>query len=87
IGGKDEFLNENQIVLADEEKILHVYPYRDSRLTMVSNTTKDVLIVACGVPGVEAERVKLACEKAMEYIVVLAGGRKRFVGLIEEHSL
>ncbi|MEM0215305.1 MAG: phenylalanine--tRNA ligase beta subunit-related protein [Archaeoglobaceae archaeon] len=83
IGGKDEALEENQIVLADEEKILHVYPYRDSRLTMVSNTTKDVLIVACGVPGVEAERVKLACEKAMEYIVVLAGGIKKFVGLVE----
>ncbi len=87
IGGKDEALEENQIVLADEEKILHVYPYRDSRLTMVSDATKDVLIVACGVPGVEKERVKLACEKAMEYIVMLAGGRKRFVGLIEEHSL
>ncbi|MEM0202972.1 MAG: phenylalanine--tRNA ligase beta subunit-related protein [Archaeoglobaceae archaeon] len=74
IGGKDETLDENQIVLADEEKVLHVYPYRDSRLTMVSDTTKNVLVVACGVPGVEKDRVRLACEKAKEYIVMLAGG-------------
>lgn len=76
IGGKDEFLEENQIVLADEEKVLHVYPYRDSRLTMVRNETKNVLVVACGVPGVEKSIVKLACEKAMEYIVLLGGGKK-----------
>lgn len=74
IGGKDEVLDEKQIVLADEEKILHVYPYRDSKLTIVSDETKNVLIVACGVSGVEKERVVLACKKAKEYILALAGG-------------
>lgn len=74
IGGKDEILDEKQIVLADEEKVLHVYPHRDSRLTMVNVTTKNVLIVACGVPGLEKDRVRIACEKAKEYILLLAGG-------------
>ncbi len=74
IGGKIEKLRENQIVLADRSKILHVYPYRDSKVTMIRDTTENVLIIACGVPGVEEERVLNACRKASEYIVELAGG-------------
>ncbi|MFN3384530.1 MAG: B3/4 domain-containing protein [Archaeoglobaceae archaeon] len=77
IGGKDEILDEKQIVLADEEKVLHVYPYRDSKLTMVNDVTKNVLIVACGVPGVGKDRVRIACEKAKEYILLLAGGEAK----------
>lgn len=77
IGGKDEILDEKQIVLADEEKVLHVYPYRDSKLTMVNDATKNVLIVACGVPGVGKDRVRIACEKAKEYILLLAGGEAK----------
>jgi|Deesub1362A_J573_1020465.scaffolds.fasta_scaffold00376_37 DNA/RNA-binding domain of Phe-tRNA-synthetase-like protein len=74
IGGKKEGLKENQIVLADEKKILHVYPHRDSKLTMIRETTKNVLVVACGVSGVEKEIVLEACRKASDYIVKLAGG-------------
>ncbi len=83
IGGKREQLKENQIVLADERKILHVYPYRDSKLTMIRETTKNVLVVACGVPGVESERVLEACKKASEYIVKLAGGVEERCRIIE----
>ncbi|WP_456468039.1 B3/B4 domain-containing protein [Archaeoglobus sp.] len=75
IGGRDEKLEKNQIVLADEEKILHVFPYRDSRETMIRKETKNVLIVACGVPGVDKMVVETACRKASDYIVKLAGGR------------
>jgi len=77
IGGRKEELRENQIVLADERKILHVYPHRDSKLTMIRETTKNVLVVACGVPGVEERIVLEACRKASEYITELAGGSKR----------
>lgn len=75
IDGQEEILMENQIVLADDEKVLHIYPYRDSKLTMVTESTKNVLIVACGVPGVEVEKVLEACKKASQYIVSLAGGK------------
>ncbi|WP_456330227.1 B3/B4 domain-containing protein [Archaeoglobus sp.] len=74
IGGKEEKLRSNQIVLADDEKVLHVFPYRDSRLTMITEETRNVLVVACGVPGVDAETIMKACSKASEYIVRLAGG-------------
>jgi DNA/RNA-binding domain of Phe-tRNA-synthetase-like protein len=74
IGGKDDRLEKNQIVLADEEKVLHVFPYRDSRETMIRKETRNVLVVACGVPGVEKAIVETACKKASQYIVMLAGG-------------
>ncbi len=74
IGGKEEKLRTNQIVLADEEKVLHVFPHRDSRITMITESTRNVLVVACGVPGVEAENVLDACRKATEYLKKLAGG-------------
>lgn len=75
IGGEEERLTENQIVLADEKKILHVFPYRDSRITMVREDTRNVLIVACGVPGIDKKIVSEACSKATKYILKLAGGK------------
>jgi DNA/RNA-binding domain of Phe-tRNA-synthetase-like protein len=74
IGGKTEELNENQIVLSDRKRIIHVYPYRDSRHTMIRGETKNVLIIACGVPNVTKEIVLSACKKASNYITLLAGG-------------
>ncbi len=76
IGGKKEELTRNQIVLADESKVLHVYPYRDSQLTMIREKTRNVLVVACGVPKVESGIVLEACRKACSYILRLAGGEK-----------
>ncbi len=75
IGGEEEQLSSNQIVLADEEKVLHVFPYRDSKITMITNATKNVLIVACGVPGVGEETLLEACRRAAVYITQLAGGK------------
>jgi len=73
IGGGEEIL-EGQIVLADEEKVLHVYPYRDSRETMIKQETKNVLVVSCGVPRVGRKLVLDACKKAASYILMFAGG-------------
>ncbi len=84
IGGSTEVLEEGIPVLADDEKILHLYPHRDSKYTMVRNDTKRVLVVACGVPRVPGELVKQAAEKAIEYIIRFARGNR--VGeIVYEH--
>jgi len=57
IGYSPRRLSSNQIVLALGDLILHVYPYRDSELTKVDESTRDVLAVAAGVPGVEDDRL------------------------------
>ncbi len=75
IGGKPENLSSSNIVLADEEKILHVFPHRDSQLTMIRDFTKNVLVVSCGVPGVPESLVETALNKTVDYILMLAGGK------------
>lgn len=74
IGGNREILSEGLPVLADEEKIIHLYPHRDSRHTMIRTSTKNVLIVACGVPNVPSSLVKEAASKTINYILRFAGG-------------
>lgn len=74
IGGSTEILEEGIPVLADEEKILHLYPHRDSKYTMIRTDTRRVLVIACGVPNVPRELVKHAARKSIEYIIRFAGG-------------
>ncbi len=53
IGSPRRTLTSNQIVLAASDgTILHVYPYRDSELTMVEASTRNILIISAGVPGI-----------------------------------
>jgi DNA/RNA-binding domain of Phe-tRNA-synthetase-like protein len=61
-------LKPNQVVLCDEEKLIAVYPYRDSDGTKVAAATKDIHIVSCGVPGVGAEKVLDAYRACAEYL-------------------
>ena len=76
IGGGEEVLKGGEPVLADEKDILFLYPHRDSRKTMVTESTERVLIVAAGVPGVEMPRVRRAANLTAELIIRAAGGRK-----------
>lgn len=50
--GSDPFeLKGIEIVLADEKGPMHLFPYRDSRRTMVTLNTKNALVAGAGVPG------------------------------------
>ncbi len=62
-------------VLSDGEKIVAVYPYRDSELTKVTMETREILILSCGVPGVPLELIQQAGEKAVGYL-------RRFCGAV-----
>lgn len=69
IGGEPERLTNKDIVLVDSKgMIIHLFPHRDSTHTMVSAETKNILIVACGVRGVDEERVQEAVVLASKLI-------------------
>jgi DNA/RNA-binding domain of Phe-tRNA-synthetase-like protein len=68
-------LHENQVILADEDEIVAVYPYRDSDATKITLATTRVHIVACGVPKVEKEKVYSAYELAVAYLQEYASVR------------
>lgn len=61
-------LQKNQVILTDSNQIIAVYPYRDSNDTKVSQSTKTIHIVSCGVPHVEKEKVISAFELASTYL-------------------
>jgi DNA/RNA-binding domain of Phe-tRNA-synthetase-like protein len=69
IGGAPEVLSDRDVVLVDSRGVvMHVFPHRDSVHTMVTQETKRILIVACGVRGVSEERVREAVELASKLI-------------------
>ncbi|MCW4016092.1 MAG: phenylalanine--tRNA ligase beta subunit-related protein, partial [Candidatus Bathyarchaeota archaeon] len=49
---KPLILKGGEIVVCDQEKLIAVYPYRDSDSTKVTQKTKNVTIVVCGVPDI-----------------------------------
>ena len=72
IGGKDVVLEKGVPILVDAEgRVLHLFPHRDSRETMVRSDTRCVLILAAGVPGVEPERLRRAVEETTQLLAAL----------------
>jgi len=69
-------LHKNQVILTDKGEIVAVYPYRDSDTTKITLATKRVHIVACGVPGVEREKVRSAYELAVAHLQEYASGTR-----------
>jgi len=67
IGGK-VLTTDNQIVLRDRERIIAVYPYRDSEHTKITPDTKSLVVVACGVPGIEKQPLDGAAKLAFDYM-------------------
>ncbi len=74
IGGRRSGLRGGEVVLADAEKVIHLFPHRDSALTSMGQDTRDVLVVACGVPGIDPVEVSRAADLAAGLISDLAGG-------------
>ena len=70
IGMKKQFvLKGGEIVISDEEKLVAIYPYRDSDETKVTEKTRNLTIVICGVPGIPYETLKSTSELTKKYIM------------------
>lgn len=54
-------------VLADDEGVIHLYPYRDSVRTMITEQCTEALVVACGVRGMKGKVVEQALESVQYY--------------------
>ncbi|MCD6487916.1 MAG: hypothetical protein J7K21_01660 [Desulfurococcales archaeon] len=55
-------------VIADEERVVHVFPYRDSKFTSVGLKTRHLLVVIDGVEGVPLSQVYKAADKIKDYL-------------------
>ena len=66
-----------EIVVADDEKLVAIYPYRDAEETKISNSTENVLLLICGVPEIRWDTLVEAGEVAIEYVTRFCGGEAR----------
>lgn len=68
-------LKGEEVVVSDGRKLIAVYPYRDSEFTKVTEGTRRVLFLLCGVPGIEEESLRQAGKRLREYVETLCAGR------------
>jgi DNA/RNA-binding domain of Phe-tRNA-synthetase-like protein len=83
IGNRRKELTGKEIVLTDSAKILCVYVHGDVEETKVTDSTKDVLLVAYGIPGMSKEELKEGVTVASNYIRRFAGGEVVMVEVYE----
>ncbi|UCD97170.1 MAG: hypothetical protein JSV35_03750 [Candidatus Bathyarchaeota archaeon] len=70
-----QLLDEGTLVLADQERILCMYPYRDSDQTKITLTTRNVGLIAYGAPRVSPLTLQETLKKTFAYIRRVSGGR------------
>ncbi|MEM2906531.1 MAG: phenylalanine--tRNA ligase beta subunit-related protein [Candidatus Odinarchaeota archaeon] len=76
---KTENLQGNEIVVCDREKIICVYPYRDSELSKIDPQTSKILILGYSVPGLDLDTITRAVQKACENIKLVCGGEIEYI--------
>jgi len=68
-------LDGKEIVISDGEKLLAVYPYRDAEDTKVTEATRNVLLLFCGVPGISMQNLLEAKNLTLDFVTKFCGGR------------
>jgi len=74
---KPMLLQGGEIVISDNQKLVAIYPYRDADRTKITEKTKNVMLLVCGVPGIGEETLQNAAQVALEYITSFCGGEGR----------
>jgi len=70
-------LKGNEIVVADEERLVAIYPYRDAEFSKIKESTTNALLMVCGVPGISEESLKHASATAIDCVIKFCGGTVR----------
>lgn len=65
-----DFLTGAEVVIEDQEshRLVAVYPYRDSDDSKITESTKGVLFMMCGVPGIADVALEKARDLTREYV-------------------
>lgn len=72
--GQPMQLKGDEIVVADEEKLIAVYPYRDADSSKVTESARNLLLMTCGCPGIDEAQLSRAEHVALELILRFCGG-------------
>jgi tryptophanyl-tRNA synthetase len=83
LGGETTYLPEGLLVIADEEKILNLFPFQDSIYPNVNDKTTNIVILGDVVEGIETEETEKAVKRAGELVRKLVGGSVGEVSTLE----
>lgn len=75
LGTRYRRLTGNELLLGDTEKILCIYAYGDSDVTKITVETKEILLVAYGVPEISDEILETGIRVAGKFIQKTGGGK------------
>jgi DNA/RNA-binding domain of Phe-tRNA-synthetase-like protein len=67
-------LRGREVVVTDGEKLIAVYPYRDAEEGKITEESKRVLLLVCGVPGLEDNILNDARRVALKYVTRFCDG-------------
>jgi DNA/RNA-binding domain of Phe-tRNA-synthetase-like protein len=74
-------LNSGEVVISDSDRIVALYPHRDADHSKLTEKTRNVTILVCGVPGISLETLNQSKKIAMEYINKFCNGRTEITSL------
>lgn len=67
-------LTGGEVVVSDDEKLVAIYPYRDADASKVTEETRNVLILVCGVPGINEDKLRSAMTVTFDFITRFCEG-------------
>jgi DNA/RNA-binding domain of Phe-tRNA-synthetase-like protein len=66
---KPKIVTGKEIIVADESRLIAIYPYRDADFSKIMHSTENILVMSCGVPGIAWETVQAAGQLANRKIL------------------
>ncbi len=70
IGGELMSLKGKEIILCDNSGlVMFLYPHRDSEISKITLETKEMLLVACGVPEISPKSLEYTLEKFKDLLI------------------
>ncbi|MEM2122712.1 MAG: phenylalanine--tRNA ligase beta subunit-related protein [Candidatus Bathyarchaeia archaeon] len=63
-----------EVVVSDVEKLVAVYPYRDADSSKITESTRNLILLVCGVPGIDEATLLEAGDVATSYVKKFCGG-------------
>lgn len=79
-------LTDKMLVLADQKRILCIYPYRDFDHTKITENTRNVLITGYGAVGIGEQQLTEAVKTTLEYIKLVSDGEIEMIKVFRSRN-
>ncbi len=72
---RPKLLESGQLIIKDENSVVSLYPYRDANHTKITINTRNILLTADGVPGLQGHVLKDSLNETVSQILQNVGGK------------